>query len=651
MKPELNRTQPGPVGFSGRPGSPAPAGRSLSILHLHTRAWWARACLLSLVLLWGLALSSGLALGVVAETSGQPLMFRSLDIVGAKIIPGKDVREELAMELPSRWPWKKPPVFKREELESDIDRLYLYYRRHGFYHVQIDAETRIKDGQVRAEIIIREGPWVKVTKIEVKGAEIPGAALAKIQETSPLKPGKRFTEPSYEGLKRDYLGYFLDHGHPYAKIDGKILLDEEANTAEILLTLSPGPWCYFGEVILKGDGKTPERVIRRKLTFKPGDLFSLKEIYESQRLLYSLDLFQNVSLTPQEVPPEQSHIPLILEVQEKKQRSLKVGLGYGTEDRFRARLGVRWRNLGGGARLLDIDAKYSFLEARLTGTLLNPQIFDTSLNLVLQTGLVRRSYPSINNFTDKAFFTQALLERDLPWKWRLSFGHVLEFDRPFNIPLETLLLLQNTSPGATYRASMALLRLRQDTTNDPVDPSRGGIISMVGEVAPTFLGSSLQFASAVAEARRYQSLGETKVILAGRLKFGIIEPIQDTTEIPLFRRFFCGGASSVRGYRLDYLGPRTPNGTPTGGTALVEGSLEARIPIYKQFRGVAFLDFGNVYLKPRDIDLGQLKYASGVGLRYQTPVGPLGLDVGFPLNPIDPRQDTYRIYFTIGQAF
>jgi outer membrane protein assembly complex protein YaeT len=569
--------------------------------------------------------------------------------VGNKVIPGKKLREELSFDLPSPWPWKKPPVYKPDDLAVDLDRIRLYYRKQGFYHARITSQvTRTQDRRVWVEIKIEEGPWIKLTRVEVKGADIPPSALPEIREASPLKIGERFTESNYEGLKRTYLSYFLDHGHPYAKIEGKVLLDEETNLAGVHLTVQPGVRCTFGEVSLQGERLTPDRVILRKLTFKPGDLYSLKELYESQRRLYALDLFQSVSLTPQEASAGDRRVPIVVEVQEKKRRSVKLGLGYGNEDQFRARLGLRWRNLAGGGRLLDLDAKYSYLETRLMGTLTSPQILTTHLDLVWQTGLVQQRFAS---FTDRAYFTQVRLERDLPQRWRLAVGHALEWDRPFNIPLETLILLGEAAASKTDRASMGIFWLRRDTTDNPIDPHQGGILSFAGEVAPDFFGSTVQFARAVAEARRYQSLGESKVVLAGRLKCGIIEPMQGTPEIPLYRRFFAGGANSVRGYRLDYLSPRAPNGTPIGGNALLEGSVEARLPIYKEFRAVAFLDFGNVYLQTRDIDLGQLRYASGFGLRYQTPVGPVGLDVGFPLNPLDPKQDTYRIYFTIGQTF
>jgi outer membrane translocation and assembly module TamA len=82
----------------------------------------------------------------------------------------------------------------------------------------------------------------------------------------------------------------------------------------------------------------------------------------------------------------------------------------------------------------------------------------------------------------------------------------------------------------------------------------------------------------------------------------------------------------------------------------MDGSLEARIPIYKEIRGVAFMDFGNVFFNIPDFNLGQLKYASGVGLRYMTPIGPVGFDIGIPLNPIS-HKDSYHFNFSIGQAF
>ena len=589
---------------------------------------------------------------LIASTAAAPPegpILKSVKITGAKAVPKKKIKEEMIIPLPSLWPWKKPPVFHPSELEDDLERLKILYRRNGFYHTRIASQVDVQDNQAAVQIKIEEGPEVQVTQVKVNAAlGFSPPVLSDLQVKSPLKAGERFTEEKYEALKRQYLNFLLDHGYPRAQVQGQVALDEEKNTAQVELTAKPGPLCYFGEVRVKGTPETPARVILRKITFKKGALFSFKEIYDSQQRIYGLDLFQSVALIPEEVPETERHIPITVEVQEKKKRSLKVGLGYGDEEQFRARLGLRFRNLAGDGRTLDLDTKFSRLEYRVEGTFFNPLVWGSNNDFVYQTGWIRRYLPG---FTDKAYFSQVRLERDLPWRIRGYVGHGLEFTRPFNISEDTLALLSETQTGKLYRASMALLGLRRETMDNAIDPHHGGLLSLAQEVAPDFLGSQIQFVRTIAEVRRYQSLGDTDYILAGRLKFGVIEPIQATGEIPIFRRFFAGGYNSVRGYRLDYLGPRNASGSPVGGNALMEGSLEARIPLYKEFRAVAFLDFGNVFLVTRDVDVGQLKYSSGFGLRYQTFIGPIGVDLGFPLNPIDPSRDRYRFHFTIGQTF
>lgn len=574
-------------------------------------------------------------------------LLHSLKIIGAKLVPKKKLKAEMTMPLPSILPWKRLPVFKKDDLEGDLVRLKAYYQLQGFYHTEIVPKIETTDNKVNVELHITEGPYVQVVHEEVTIAPTtPPLDLSALQRQWPLKPGDRFTVDSYEALKRLYLDYLLDHGHPRAQAEGKIYLDEEKNTARIEVTIKPGSLYFFGDIKISGKKETPGYLVRRQLTFKPGDVFSVKELYDSQRKLYALDLFQSVTMTPGE--EHENRIPVEVVLQEKKKRSVKLGLGYGDEDRFRARLGLRFRNLGGGGRTLDIDGKHSAIEDRVTGTFTNPQLWASHNDLVLQSGYIRRYLPG---FTDKSYFTQERLERELPWKIKGFIGHGLEFARPFNISEETLAILTQTTTGKLYRASMLLMGLRRDTTDSLVDPHQGGLISWNGEAAPNFFGSNLQFLRTVAEVRRYHALGDTNIILAGRLKFGVIEPIQSTQQIPIFRRFFAGGYDSVRGYRLDYLGPRNAAGQPLGGEALTEGSLEARIPIYKDFRAVVFLDFGNVFLEVHNIDLGQLKYAPGVELRYMTPIGPLGVGIGVPTNPINGHKDNYRIFFSIGQAF
>jgi outer membrane protein assembly complex protein YaeT len=587
------------------------------------------------------------------SAAAPTLYLRSLEIVGMKTVSLQKIKKEMSLERPSPWPWpwRKLPVFRQEDLDYELERLKGFYRRQGFYHTQVRPEVQyLPKGEVRIKLNIQEGPWVKVTRldVEVSGAD---ADLAELKSKWPLKVGDRFSEEAYDDLKRLYLNYLPNHGYPQVRVEGRILLDEVKNTAQLTLKVDSGPFCRFGAVRVKDAEKleTPVAAIMEKLTFKPGEIFSLNELYKSQRRLYGTDLFMSVVLTPEEVPPQVHAIPITLEVKEKKKCTLKLGLGYGDEDKFRARLGFRYRNLGGGGRVLDVDSKYSSLGYGVQESFTNPVVFDTRFDFVNQTGARRRELPG---FTDQSYSTQNRLERDLPWDMRAYLGHGLEFARPFDIPTATLIRLQGTEPEKVYRASYLLWGVRRDTVDNPTNPHRGGIINFGNELAPDFLGSELQFFQTLVEVRRYHALGETNFVIAGRLKFGLIQPMQTTSQIPIYRRFFSGGANSVRGYRLDFLGPRNVNGDPIGGNAVLEGGLEGRFPIYKKLGGVIFMDFGNVFLRARDITPGQLKYSPGVGLRYLSAIGPMGIDVGFPIHRIDPSRDkSYQIHFTVGYGF
>lgn len=594
------------------------------------------------------------ATAVPTPAAGQgALTLHALRIVGAKTERPEVLKKELSMKLPSFWPpWGTPPPFRPQDLEYDVERLRNFYRRQGFYHAEIKPEiTYGPKGAVDVTLKINEGPWVMVTDIDI---EVAGSMdLAELRQKWPLKPGDRFAEKPYDNLKNLYLNHLPNLGYPKVKVKGRVYVDQETNTAKILLTVNPGPLCYFGEVRIKDVEKleTPETAVRAKLTLKTGQIFNQEKLFDTQRKLYGTDLFRSVVLTPEQVPPQESTIPIVVELVEKKKRSVKVGLGYGDEDQFRARVGLRYRNLWGGARVLDLNARYSSLGYLFSEYFINPVVFGSSFDFVQQSGARRRDLPG---FHDRAFFTQSRLERDLPWDLRVYFGHGLEFARPFNLPVETLILLQGTQPEKLYRASYAILGLRRDTTDSPIDPHRGGILTLANEFAPTFLGSGLQYVRSVVDWRRYHAIGDSRFVVAGRVKFGFIQPIQSTSQIPISWLFFSGGANSVRGYQLDYLGPRNLSGNPIGGEAVLELGLEGRfpIPIHEKIGGVIFLDAGNVFPRIHHLDLGQLKYSPGVGLRYLSPIGPIGLDIAFPLNRINYQQDSlYQIHFSVGYSF
>ncbi len=245
---------------------------------------------------------------------------------------------------------------------------------------------------------------------------------------------------------------------------------------------------------------------------------------------------------------------------EKKKRSLKGGLGYGDEEKIRARLGLRYRNLWGGGRLLDLDARYSTLGFLASELFTNPAVFGSSFDFVQQSGARQRNLPGFN---DRAFFTQSRLERDIPWDLRVYFGHGLEFDRPFNLPVETLIRLEGTQPEKLYRASYALIGLRQDTSDSHIEPRRGGILDLANEFAPTFLGSGIQFLQSVLDLRRYQAIGDSKFVAAGRSGSALSNPSSPPPRSPYPGSSSAAGPTASGAINWTTWVPATPATTPS----------------------------------------------------------------------------------------
>jgi outer membrane protein insertion porin family/translocation and assembly module TamA len=186
-------------------------------------------------------------------------------------------------------------------------------------------------------------------------------------------------------------------------------------------------------------------------------------------------------------------------------------------------------------------------------------------------------------------------------------------------------------------------------TDDLLDPQRGWVANASVEPVGGILGGDVSFLRLSAEGRRYQPLvGGLSAAL--RFRLGTAEPIADGKDIPLFERFYAGGLNSVRGYDRRRVGPLVDD-DPIGGRTLVEGSIELRHPITEKIGGAVFLDGGQVSLQSYDFPFGDLRYGTGFGVRYLTPVGPLRLDLGFPVQA--PRGDDphWQVHVSIGQAF
>jgi outer membrane translocation and assembly module TamA len=193
------------------------------------------------------------------------------------------------------------------------------------------------------------------------------------------------------------------------------------------------------------------------------------------------------------------------------------------------------------------------------------------------------------------------------------------------------------------------LGLLWTTVDNLLAPTRGEIVSFAFDHSGQPWGGNYRFYKITAETKKYWSIG-WETIFASRLKLGFADPLGAVKNLPLSERFYAGGEKSVRGFGRRRLGPLSVADDPIGGLSLLEGSVELRRLLWREFGGALFLDFGEVSTRRFHVPVSDLKFAAGFGLSYQTPVGPLRIDVGFPFRP--PAGDRpFQVHLSVGAYF
>lgn len=616
-----------------------------------------------------LALSAGQVRG------SEPSRFKvsKVEFRGVESVSKKELAKTLALRPPPFWKvWAKKPVVAPSELEEDVLRIKQFYQTRGFYNAQVDYETEAvrgpaeKGGLPSAVVVfqVKEGAPVRIDQISLEVA--PSSAdlsAAGLRGVIPLKKGEIFKIPEYEKAKERLLKHLKNRGYPLAELKGKVVVNAARNVASVSFDLNPGKECAFGPVSISGnDGYVKDVVIRRALDFERGETYSENKVEKSQRNLFDLDVFRLALIKPEEPvssPSGECELPMVVQLKPKKRQSVKLGLGYGSEDGFRVKGTWVYRNLFGWGGNLSLSGQRSNLIWGFNETYLQPYFLGKRNTLGVNSGVEEEDFVS---YTNRKIFADGLFNRRLTPHWTGSFGYNLELDRLVELKLTDPVQVAEFNSNRNYLISSVKLGATRDTANDVFYPTEGGVFFAGIEQASSLLGSELSFFQPTVELKTYHLLFD-KVVLAGRVRIETIQATEDTDQIPIFKRFFLGGANTVRGYGFQMLGPLDENEKPLGGLSSFLANLEMRFPIYQKLSGVVFVDMGLLDTSSFSYPLGDMQYTSGVGARYETPIGPIRIDFGYKLNPPtrgdlglttnpdEPVEGRWRIDFSVGQAF
>ena len=594
---------------------------------------------------------------------------KGLSFTGVEAVAESRLRGALATRQSSRLPWGRKYYFDRGRFDADLKRIEAFYADRGYPDARVTGfDVQLNDAQDEVEISvsIAEGDPVLVTAVDFTGFDdVPPDRLEALKDRIPVKVGQPRDRALIVTAHEMAVNELRDNGHPYARVGSQE--EPGASPKEMALTFAatPGPLAYFGAIEIQGNQSVSDRVILRKLNFKPGDLYRRRIVQDTQRQLYQMELFQFVNIETVNPEKESSEVPIRVTVAEGKHQRVNFGVGYGTEEHGRVDGEYHHVNFLGGARSGGVHARYSSLDRGVRLDFNQPYVFSPHFAAGVEGQQWLTFTPAYNSTILGA--KVSLIHRSTPrTSWTVSFATEESSstisDEALNDPTldDDLIAIgldpdTGTQEGVSNGISFDFLH---STADNLLNARRGYQFAVHAESAGRFLPGSYNYYALSWDARHYLPINES-IVVANRVQVGNIDQAgEDPGNVPFSKKFFLGGASSVRGWGRFEISPLSGGGNPIGGNSMFSFSTELRAVIRGNLGGVLFLDGGNVWTSGWTIKLDDLRYAVGPGIRYMTPVGPVRFDVGWQLNPIpgllvegEPQSRALRMHFSIGQAF
>jgi outer membrane protein assembly complex protein YaeT len=578
------------------------------------------------------------------ELDAREWHVKQVEIHGNEQFSTAVLRAEVLTE-PRPWytPWRARPVFDPGTFEKDLERLRRFYESHGYFETRIvydlEAEALGTGDLVTVTIWIEENEVVRVGSVE---AGSKGGEALPLPETLPIRAGQPFTEDDYQAGDRELKEFFLKRGYAHVDVARSAKVDLASHRADVSYVIDPGPECTFDGSSVEGTKNVDPAIVLREREWHEGDRFSIDRVHESRENLLKLDLFSAVEIG-WETQNKPSQVPMILKVEEKPPREIKFSVGFGTDDHYRAQIHWQHNDWLGDGRQLGVTLKYSSITSTAGVLFAQPHFLLPRMRGVIE---LLQDRDDEDNYTLDASRLHPRLEPRITRDLSAYFGLRVERDKLTSIAQATVNAL-----GGEVKSGLLLvgpsLGLRWNTTTDPLNPQSGEVVSIgFDEAGPS---GDFDFYTIAGEAKKYQRL-VWETILAGRAKLAFATPIGAEENLPLFERLYAGGEQSVRGYARRRLGPRDSDNNPIGGLSAVEASVELRHKVWGPLGGAIFLDAGQVSLNRFDPPVDDLKFGTGIAFMYATPVGPLRLDLGFPLER-PPGDSSWQLYFSIGQFY
>lgn len=580
-----------------------------------------------------------------------------INIIGNEHIKTKKIRKILATK--PAWLFNQG-VFKDDVFQDDLEKIKYLYDDEGFLDVEVIPKMEYSDDSRLLDITleIKEGKQYLVGDIAIKGDIV--LPEKDIRSKINMKTGTPF---SSRALRQDSLSvkqHYYHYGYMNVVVDIDRNLNPQTGRIDITYSIDAKDLVYVGKVDIRGNIKTKDLVIRRELRIYPGEKFDGDKIRRSKERLYNLGFFEDLSFDTN--PTEKSDTQdLVVSVKEAKTGEFSFGGGYSSIDQFLGFVDVTQRNFDilnfpyftGAGQNLTLRAELGMTRANYNLSWTEPWIL--GYPLALGFDLYRTSHRKDTDIGWPYDETRTGIDTRLG----KEFTEYLRGDAMYKLEQVNIAsVIENASDDmkqeqGTNNISSVILQLTQDVRNNVFNPTKGYILNSSFENAGGFILGDKDYIKGTLTAAYYYTFFE-KFVLELKGRAGLSNAYGSSDEVPIYERFFAGGANTIRGYKERRVGPRdTGSNEPIGGEAIIVGNAEITFPIYENvIKGAIFYDVGNVWRRAEDIAFGGgYKHGAGLGIRVKTPVGPVNLDYGYPLVSNYEDDKTGEFYFKMSRGF
>ena len=587
---------------------------------------------------------------------GDVAKIREIKIIGNRVYSEKDLLGLFVLQTPGWLTWyTKNDQYSKQKLAGDLETLRSFYLNHGYLEFRIDS-TQVSISPNKLDIYITinitEGDKYTVSSVKLGGEMLlPEAELRKLIE---LKPGDTFSREKLNDSTKKITDRLGNDGYAFANANAVPELNKATKQVALTIMIDPGRRVYVRRVNISGNNRSRDEVIRRELRQLEGAYYDADKIQKSKERLDRLGYFTDVQVETPPVPGTSDQVDVNFKIKEKPTGAITIGAGFSSTEKLILSGSITQQNIFGSGKHITLQVSTSRINRNLGLSYTNPYytVDGVSRGFDLYDRRTDASMLGLGYYTTNT--TGAAVRYGIPITEVDNLGLSLGAEN-------TRLGVTSASPqryldfvnifGDTNTAFPGSIGWIRDQRDNALAPTKGSILRANLEVG--LPGGTLKYYKLTGQTQWFHPLSRTYTIMLNG-EAGTAGGMGGK-PLPFYKNLYAGGVTSVRGYDDYSLGPRDSQGNILGGTKRLVGNAELLFPIPgagvdRSMRLSVFLDAGQVWGSGEKISLSDLRYSTGLSFIWNSPMGPLRLSYGKPLNA-KPGDGIQHLQFQLGQVF